>query len=181
MSEASDEELIRLAGRGDEPACFALYERYKGAVYRFSLRMLRDEGLAGDVVQEVFEYFFRKVPEYRFEAKVTTLLLKAARNRCLNVLEKRRRRGGVSLEETGDVVDGAGRNPADHAECVDLADRAGAVLETLPPEFREVIVLKVIKGLTYDDIAAILDCPAGTVKSRLHNALQMMRKKMKFA
>ena len=180
MARESDEALIRRAKAGEEPAFFALFERYKGVVHRFAKRMLGDDGHAADVVQETFEYFFRKIPEYRHESKITTLLLKAARNRALNVLEKGRRRRSVPLGEGAEPVDGRASDPGEEAAGRDLASRARAVLQDLDPMYREVIALKVLKGLSYDDIAAIIGVPAGTVKSRLHNGLERLRKKMEF-
>jgi RNA polymerase sigma-70 factor (ECF subfamily) len=180
MTKDSDEELILRARSGEEGAFSALYERHKGTVFRFARRMLGDHGLAGDVVQETFEYFFRKIPEYRFEAKLTTLLLKAARNRSLNIIEKRRRSASVPLDDVGEQTNGSAEQPAEAAEKKDLSRQACEALETLEPMYREVVVLKILKGLSYERIGEILECPEGTVKSRLHNALGMLRKKMKF-
>ncbi|MHC5036114.1 MAG: RNA polymerase sigma factor [Planctomycetota bacterium] len=180
MDRRSDEDWVRRAKQGEEEAFFALYERYKGTVFRFARRMLGEEALAADAVQDTFEYFFRKIPEFRFEAKITTLLLKATRNRCLNVLEKRRRRDGGSLEETGEVADQREGDPLALAEQGDLSRTAEEALQSLPEMYREVIVLKILKDLSYEEIGEILECPPGTVKSRLHNGLERLRKKMRF-
>jgi RNA polymerase sigma-70 factor (ECF subfamily) len=175
--DASDEELIAECRLGNQEAFFALFRRHKDAVFRFSRRMLGDEDAAADVVQDVFEYFFRKIPEYRPEAKTTTFLLKAARNRCLNAIEKRRRREALPLEE-GDGPSAAGTEPAEAVDRADLAAAALRALEGLPPEAREAIALKVERELTYAEIGEILGIPEGTVKSRLHNALELVRKKL---
>ncbi|MHC4597975.1 MAG: RNA polymerase sigma factor [Planctomycetota bacterium] len=174
-----DEELIRRAASGDQDAFFALYEKYKGRIHRFARRMLNDDDLAGDVVQDTFEYFFRKIPVFRFEAKTDTLLFKAARNRALNLLEKGRRRAAVSLENAGDLTDPGAGDPAATASEEDFSRLTVRTLDLLSEDHREVIVLKIMKGLSYDEIGAVLDVPAGTVKSRLHGALEAMRKKMK--
>jgi RNA polymerase sigma-70 factor (ECF subfamily) len=180
MTRDSDLTLIERARGGEEAAFFALYERHKGAVFRFAKRMLLDDGLAADVVQEVFEYFFRMLPDYRPEAKVTTLLLKAARHRALNLLEKRRRRDAAPLEADRAPADAGAVDPGAAAEQRDLAQKAREALGGLEPIHREVIVLKVMRNLTYEEIGEILGVPAGTVKSRLHNGLEALRKKMKF-
>ncbi|MCU0723805.1 MAG: RNA polymerase sigma factor [Planctomycetes bacterium] len=176
--DAADGELIEECRRGSREAFFALYHRHEAAVFRFARRMLGDEDAAADVVQDVFEYFFRKIPEYRPEAKTTTFLLKAARNRCLNAIEKRRLRKAAPLEETGDLPAAGGASPGEAAERADLAAAALRAIESLPPDARETIALKVERDLTYAEIGEILGVPEGTVKSRLHNALELVRKKM---
>jgi len=178
LPDPSDEDLILRAREGDEDAFFALYERHKGGVFRFARRMLADEDAAADVVQDCFEYFFRKIPTWRFEAKPSTLLFRAARNRCLNALEKRRRRG-ETLGEEGEEAEDDALDPASLAETADLSRRVARALATLDPGRREVVALKVMKGLSYDRIGEILGIPAGTVKSRLHKALEELREKMK--
>jgi RNA polymerase sigma factor (sigma-70 family) len=178
LDEAGDEDLIEECRRGSQEAFFALFRRHKDAVFRFARRMLGDEDAAADVVQDVFEYFFRKIPEYRPEAKTTTFLLKAARNRCLNAIEKRRLRKALPLEEGGDLPSPAEPAPDEAAERADLAAAALRGLEGLPPDAREVIALKVERDLTYAEIGDILGVPEGTVKSRLHNALELVRKRM---
>jgi RNA polymerase sigma-70 factor (ECF subfamily) len=140
--------------------------------------MLRDDDAAADVVQDTFEYFFRKIPVFRFEAKTETLLFKAARNRCLNVLDKARRRGTSCVEDASEVAGDAREDPAAKAQDADLARTAVTALDSLSREHREVIVLKIMKGLTYEDIGSVLEVPSGTVKSRLHSALEVLRKKL---
>jgi RNA polymerase sigma-70 factor (ECF subfamily) len=174
-----DEELIHRGAEGDEFACQALYEKYRDRIYLYARRMLNDAEEAADVVQEVFEYFFRKLRGYRFEAKTQTLLYTAARSRCLNRIERGRKHSAVPLEGLSEPVDGVGRDPAEEVSQRDQERHAVKALDLLSDNHREVIVLKIMKGLSYDDISEVLGIPSGTVKSRLHGALEALRKKMK--
>jgi len=171
---ATDEELIRRCQAGEEAAFTALYERHRTAVMRFAHRYVRDRDLAADVLQETFAYFFRKIPTWRFEARVTTLLFQVARNLSLNLKDRRRVRAAASLDDVAEVPDGA--EPARAAEKADLARHAREALDTLPDIYREAVTLRILEGLGYEEIGRILDCPAGTVKSRVHNGLELLRK-----
>lgn len=179
MTDDRDVRLIQRARTGDPDAFRDLYEKYKSGLHRFAHRMLLDADLAADVVQETFAYFFRKIPDYRPEVKTTTFLYRVARNRCLNIIESRRRRPAAPLDEIPEAESTVERDPADLADRKDQACRAGTALMSLSPDHREVVVLRIEKDMTYPEMANILGIPEGTVKSRLHLALSALRKKMK--
>jgi RNA polymerase sigma-70 factor (ECF subfamily) len=176
MEAELDAYLVQRCRSGDRRAFEALYRRHRRAVMNLAVRLTRDRDLAADVVQETFIYFFRKIPTYRPEAKLSTLLFKVARNTSLSLLEKRRRGQGPSMDE---VAEPAGtQDPAGAVETADLAARVRTEVDRLPDIYREVIVLRIIEGMSTKEIAQIAGCPEGTVKSRLHNGMALLRKSL---
>ncbi len=169
----SDDDLVRMSRSGDKTAFPELYRRHKQKIMNFAFRMTGDRETSADVVQETFEYLFRKIPDYRFEAKLATLLFRAARSICLNAIEKRRRMPSPMDDGSEPVYMG---DPACEAERSDLAASAFGALGRLPDLYREAVALRIIEGLGCAEIASILGCPEGTVKSRVHNGLELLRK-----
>ncbi len=175
--EPSDDDLVRMFKAGDGSAFSELYRRHRQKIMNFAFRMIGDRDLAADALQETFGYLFRKIPEYRPEAKLSTLLFKAARSICLNMISSRRRL--PSKVEDAESIAGGG-DPSSQAEESDLAEKAAAALGRLPEIYREVIILRVLDGMACSEIAEVLGIPEGTVKSRAHNGLEMLRGKMGF-
>lgn len=171
--QRSDQELVRLCNIGDAAeaaiAFESLYRRHKDYVIRVALRFVRDRDMALDVLQETFGYLLRKFPPsgdgLTLTAQLTTLLYPVARNSALTLMRKAGRFPAAGDVEPDDL---AGR-AAD--ESGDIADLLGA----LPDERREVILLRFVDDLSLQEIAAALDVPLGTVKSRLHLAIRQLR------
>jgi RNA polymerase sigma-70 factor (ECF subfamily) len=163
----SDAELVDALNAGDVTAFDALYYRYRDRVARLALRFTGDHADALDVLQETFAYFHRKFPGFRLTSSVTTFLYPAVRNLSLEQLRKQRRE--TSAEDT--LID----LPAPNADA--LTDRAeiAAVMGSLPPAQRDVVLLRFVDDLTIDEISAVLDVPAGTIKSRLHHAIRSLQ------
>lgn len=188
----TDEVLIRRCRRGDERSFDILFERYKARIYTFILRFLRDPKTAEDVFQETFIRVFRKARHFRQQAKFSTWLYTIAANLCRDELKRRKRRQNVSLDEPltdngheGRVV---GRiettaaltnGPRAEAEKREIGRVVFSALEELPENAKQVIELHMIHGLRYREVAEILGCPIGTVQSRMHNAVQQLRKKVR--
>lgn len=167
---------MRLCRDGVEDAYGVIYERHRARVLRFATGITRDEDAAQDVVQQAFAYIFRKVEEYEPRARFTTYLFRVARNMALDVVRRQVRRGGsVSLEA---VLEPAGNAPGPGAAVErreDLA-RVFSALEALDEPHRSVVELRVLEGLPVGQVAETLGVPEGTVKSRLHNALEKLRR-----
>lgn len=174
----SDDELAALCRRGQESAFRELYERYRQRIINFAYRMLRDRDMAADVLQETFQYFFRKIPEYRPEGKMSILLFRAARNLCLNRLKKSRRARELPLEENA-LSSAPSEDVSAPLEKEEVQSRIGSALEKLPTIYAEVIVLRILKDMPVSEVAQVLEVPQGTVKSRLHNGLELMRKSLR--
>lgn len=165
IEPASDDELIDALNRGDASAFAPLYHRYRDFVARLALRFTRDHHDALDVVQETFAYFFAKFPGFTRTAALTSFLYPVVKHIAIHLLKKRRRvTGDADLEQlTAPLI------PSD-----DRADLADA-LRALPEPLREALLMRFVDGMSIAEIAAALAIPAGTVKSRLHNAIHALR------
>jgi RNA polymerase sigma-70 factor (ECF subfamily) len=179
FSKHHDDELVLLGNRGAQAAFHELYARYKQKIINFGYRMLRDRDAAADVLQETFEYFFRKIPDYRPEGKLAILLFRVARNICLNKLKRSRSRRELPLEEAAITPEDTGAQVSAPLEAQELQSSIAAALEKMPVMYSEVIILRILKGLPVAQVAQVVECPEGTVKSRLHNGLELLRKKLK--
>ena len=167
-SEASDETLIgRIAG-GDQLAMRTLFARHRVALYRWLLRLVRDEALAEDLLSDVFLDVWRQAASFRGRASVSTWLLAIARHKAASA---RRRRNDAELDEaTVSTVP----DPADDAEVtLQKKIRAEALrqsLHRLSPDHREVIDLAYYHGKSVKEIAAIVSISEATVKTRMFYA-----------
>jgi RNA polymerase sigma-70 factor (ECF subfamily) len=179
-----DEQLMQQIARNDTDAFDALFRRHRRAVFSFTLRMVGDAPAAEDLTQECFLRVWRARDRYQ-PAAFRTWLFTIARRLALDEL-KRRAAHPVSLAaETFDdaVCAGgggplAGAEPASPQEIVmarELARVLDQALRGLPAELRETALLRDVEGLSYDEIAAVLDCPIGTVKSRLNAARKRLQ------
>jgi RNA polymerase sigma-70 factor (ECF subfamily) len=161
----SDAELVEAAAGGDLDAFEALYRRHRDWVVRLARRFTGSEHDALDVLQDTFAYLLRKLPGLRLTARMTTFLYPVVKH--LSVDAVRRRGRHTPGEALPDVP--ASDEPAAGRE--ELA----AVLSALPEAQREVVLMRYVDGMPLAEIAEALDVPLGTVKSRLHNALQTLR------
>ena len=166
--------LIDRALAGDEAAFEAIYRHFVGALYRLSYGVLLHEQDAEEVVQDTFMYAFRNLHGYDpARGSFRTWLYTIAMSRCRN---KRRRRWLPTLAfgELAERVAGGGPRPESAAERTGVRDAVVAALRQLSPKLREAIVLRYFDGLTYREMADVLDCPQKTVESRVrlaHEAL----------
>lgn len=173
--KASDESLIARAGRGGadgEQAFAQLYLRHRDFVLRVARRFAADDEQAVDAAQEAFAYLFRQMRGVRLSGKLTTYLYPIVKNRALEArrtAERERRRIGRWAAE---------RNAADQvvAEARQEADGSlAAAMDALPEPQREVLLMRVVDGMGVEEVATVLGVPPGTVKSRLHHALEALR------
>jgi RNA polymerase sigma-70 factor, ECF subfamily len=162
----SDEQLVRDINAGDSSSFDVLYWRYRdwvvGLAYRFTLH--HDDSL--DVLQETFSYVARKFPGFELRAAMKTFLYPVVRNLSIEIRKKRRR---MTHGET--IFDTVPAPPIPGDSRSELA----IVLSGLPDTHREVLLLRFVDGLKLEEIADALEVPLGTVKSRLHNALEQLR------
>lgn len=167
----SDESLVAAMNRGGDEATRAfeiLYARHKAWALRIAERFARDHDDALDVVQEAFIYFLRKFPGFTLSARLTTFLYPAVRHIAL---ARKRRKLPRPME---DAALERSSVPAATGQRADLTDLA-RVLDGLSEVHREAIVLRFVDGMSLDEMAAALDVPEGTIKSRLHNAIAALR------
>lgn len=176
--EHSDEDLMLLVAKGDPDAFARLYDRHKEGLLNFCYRMLRNWEDAGDIFQDAFRYLHAHAASYQPTAKFTTYLFHIARNMCIDVLRRRKRWNLQQLDPGIDVADGAPA-PAPPLEQGEMEEKIKKAMEELPEPYREVVHLRVVEDLAYEEIAEVLECPVGTVKSRLHSGLGLLRQILK--
>jgi RNA polymerase sigma-70 factor, ECF subfamily len=165
----SDVALVAAINRGDAAAFEILYFRHRDWVVGLAYRFTGDSDAALDVMQETFLYLLRKFPGFHLTAHLKTFLYPAVRNLSVSARRKTARYQATSAEL--EQLEHAPAPAAQGAEAGDLR----VVLSALPEEQREVLLLRFIDGLSLAEIGAAMDIPLGTVKSRLHNALQTLR------
>jgi len=173
-----DSALVERFRAGDEAAFDALVRRNQDRVYGLLVRMLGSREDALEVAQDTFVRAYRGMDGFRAEARFSTWVYGIALNLARNRLRDRSRKGrdrGVSLETL--ETDAPGAVPAAGTDCPRAAAEQGeleaalaACLEHLPETLRGAFALRVFEGLAYDEIADAMECPRGTVKSRLNDA-----------
>jgi RNA polymerase sigma-70 factor, ECF subfamily len=182
-NERDDVVLLRRSAKGDEEAFALIYHRHQASLYRFVLRMSGSPWAAEEIVQDVFMTLIRE-PE-KFDPQRGTLgafLYGVARNRVMKHLERTPR--DLSLDAKDKQVRGVHALASGHdtpAEWAILRERRqqvrAAVLE-LPVEFREAVVLCELEELSYEEAASLLNCPIGTIRSRLHRGRALLLAKL---
>lgn len=184
-ADPSDVSLLRRTAAGERDAFGTLVARHHAGVYRFLAAMLRSPEDAADVTQEAFLNAYRHAADFRAEAAVRTWLFRIARHAALDKLRASRRRGELGRAGAGGDAGVADRRvdetSADPAAATETADRRRLVrdaIDALPDDQREVVLLRELEGLDYDAIAAALDIPVGTVRSRLHRGRETLRNKL---
>ena len=161
--EASDAELIDAANAGDREALGVLYVRHRDWTVGLARRMVASDGDALDVLQDAFLYLFGKFPGLRLTCSLRSFLYPVV----LHLAQRQRSRG----RRTGELVAEPAAPPAAPAADGELA----AALGSLSAEHRETVWLRFVDGLSLQEVADALSIPLGTVKSRLHVALQALR------
>jgi len=167
-----DWHLVACAQAGDMNAFAELVRYYQTPVVHFCHRMLGSTQDAEDVAQETFVRVFRHLPRLKPDAKFSTFLFTIARNLSLNAVRdsRKHRHEEVSAQMTSKTSGPDGN--ARIREAQDLIERA---LATLSPDHREVLLLREVHGMDYDEIARVVACRTGTVKSRLARAREQLR------
>jgi RNA polymerase sigma-70 factor (ECF subfamily) len=162
-------ELVAALNGGDASAFDALYFRYRDRVMRLAYRFTGNEQDALDVLQDTFAYLHRKFPGFRLTSAMSTFLYPVVKHLSQAARRKRLRMAGDEAALGAAVAAESGADAA--GERAELA----AVLSGLPETHRQVLLLRFVDGLSLEEIAAALHIPLGTVKSRIHNALSVLR------
>jgi RNA polymerase sigma-70 factor (ECF subfamily) len=184
MTEPSDESLMSLFQKGDEPAYSLLVQRYKDELTNFARRFLGDRDEAEDVVQETFVRVWRSRDSYTGEARFSTWIYTIASNLAKTRVRRWSLRHFVRLGEPhgdGQVFDlpDESATPDGAADETLREERIQQALKSLPVKFREVIVLRDIQQLSYEEIVAITGSAMGTVKSRINRARALLRDQLR--
>ena len=178
-----DEGLLTRSARGDEEAFTILYRRHADALYRFAFRMTGSSWGAEEIVQDVFMTLVREPGKYDAErGTLPAFLFGIARNKIMKYNERLPRE--ISLVERQEDGSGGGVTlrdsftPAMWAEQRERLEKVRAAVMELPIEFRETVVLCELEEMSYDQAARILDCPIGTIRSRLHRGRALLLAKL---
>jgi RNA polymerase sigma-70 factor (ECF subfamily) len=167
-----ERELLRQLRAGGRAAFERLLDRCERRVYNLALRMLGDPTEAEDAVQDIFVEVHRSLPRFRGDSRLDTWVHRIAANVCL----QRRRKRTLPVEGLAeDLPSLNGPDPFHTAAQGELRETIGQALDLLPEAQRDVVVLHGIQGLSYAEVARVLDCPVGTVKSRLSSAFMRLR------
>lgn len=183
MSDLSDEELLRAYQNGDPEAFKTLFGRYRGPLFNFLLRRVRDRGRAEELYQDSWAKVIERCAEFRGDAKFSTWLYTIARNGCIDHQRKLKFRGHASLDETQrgashpmvERVANPGLGPDQLAAGEALGQRIARAVEDLPEEQREVFLLRQLQGMAFKEVAEVVGVPVNTVKSRMRYALERLQ------
>lgn len=178
-----DEELLKRSAKGDEEAFAVLYRRHADVLYRFAFRMTGSSWGAEEIVQDVFMTLVREPGKYDPErGTLPAFLFGIARNKIMKYNERLPRE--ISLVERQEDGSGGGLTlrdsftPAMWAEQRERLEKVRAAVMELPIEFRETVVLCELEEMTYDQAARMLECPIGTIRSRLHRGRALLLAKL---
>lgn len=184
----ADRDLVERCRTGDRRAFRLLVERYERMVFHTVVTMIGDPVEADDVAQEVFIKVYRSIRQFEGQSKFSVWLYRVAVNQCLDYLKYRNRRpqavsiDGIMRENDG-TLEFLFMDPAPAAdeayEDRQLQAAIRRILDSLTPEQRLIIRLKDIEGRSQEEIAGILGCPVGTVKSRLNRAREVLKDRLR--
>ena len=183
----TQQELVTRAKAGDSDAFGQLLEENQDRVYSLALRMVNNPEDAADLAQEAFLSAWRNLESFQGEAAFSTWLYRLTTNLCIDFLrkEKRKRSAGTVLylddteEEEGSIdLPDYSADPHRQLEQTEVREHLAAAMAALSPEHRKILSLREVSGLSYQEIADILDVEEGTVKSRIARARNALRKKL---
>jgi len=167
--DAPDEDWVRRAQAGDRKAFSELVRRHQRPVHRYLLRMLGSHDDAMELTQEAFIKAWQALPQWRPEAQFRTWLFRIANNSALDALRHRKLVEFVPLEDSFDAP-GSEPDPAHQAQVTQEVLQLDASLKKLMPEHRQILLLREVEEMSYEEIGSVLSLNEGTVKSRLARA-----------
>ena len=182
-----DRQLVERAQRGDKHAFELLVSKYQRKLSRLLSRFVKDQAEVEDVAQEAFIKAYRALPSFRGDSAFYTWLYRIGINTAKNYLVAMRRRAPTTTEfdseDAEDFDDGEQLRDINTPEHLlmtrQIADTVNAAMDELPEELRAAIQLREIEGLSYEEIAAAMDCPIGTVRSRIFRAREAIAERLR--
>jgi RNA polymerase sigma-70 factor (ECF subfamily) len=184
-NESTDHELVKRVQKGDKGAFDLLVLKYEHKIVNLVMRYVRDPETALDISQEAFIKAYRALPRFRGDSAFYTWLYRIAVNTAKNHLASQRRRPmdvELDLQDPDQYGLHAKLKEMDTPEAVSLSDEMQEILEraihALPDDLRTAIILRELDGMSYEEIAETMDCPVGTVRSRIFRARDAIGKKI---
>lgn len=179
----TDEELVAHSIGGDAESFNQLIVRWERPIYALAYRVIGREEDARDVCQETFLRAFRALNGFRGQSKFSSWLYRIALNLCRDWIRRERRTPVVQAPEGVDLIQlVSAREPSESIEDLvsrrDMSRLVARAMATLPEEQRTAIILKEYHGLTFQEIATLIDCPLSTVKTRLYQGLSVLRREL---
>ena len=179
LHHLEDDECIARAQRGDVAAFSELVARYQDRIYRFLVRLTRSPDDALELTQETFLSVYQALARWRPDARFSTWLFRIARNQAFDWLRRSKRVEFVALGDGDDLgIADPAPTPDRTLETVQRLRELDRALARLPAEHREILLLREIEDMSYEDIADVLDISLGTVKSRISRARAGLLEKM---
>jgi len=182
--EIDDLTLVRRCKEGDRPAFKLLVQKYERKVYAIAFGMVKDREEARDIAQEAFLKVHRSLGTFKGDASFSTWLHRIVRNLAIDKIRAKRNEslsfddavGADEEVEPGFIATRLGTDPQRGALRRELAAKLNEALAQLPLKHREILLLREVEGMSYEDLAQTLDVPKGTVMSRLFHARSKMQK-----
>jgi RNA polymerase sigma-70 factor (ECF subfamily) len=186
-ADASDLSLVRRVQRGDKGAFDALVLKYQHKLVKLVMRYVRNPAEAEDIAQEAFIKAYRALPQFRGDSAFYTWLYRIAINTAKNAVVSRdrspieydldRHNSDESYEMQGRMKDS--ETPEGLVLTDEIRSTVNAAIDALPEDLRTAIVLRELEGLSYEEIAATMDCPVGTVRSRIFRAREAIDRRLR--
>src|SRR5437868_11451230 len=186
-ADASDLSLVRRVQRGDKGAFDALVLKYQHKLVKLVMRYVRNPAEAEDIAQEAFIKAYRALPQFRGDSAFYTWLYRIAINTARNAIVSRDRNPvdfDLDVQNSEESYDMQGRlKDSETPEALVLTEEirstVNSAIDALPEDLRTAIVLRELEGLSYEEIAAAMDCPVGTVRSRIFRAREASDRRLR--
>jgi len=179
--------LLSRAKKGDIEAFEQLIEEYQKKIFNIALKLIGNYDDASELTQEVLIRIYRSIGKFKEQSSFATWIYSITKNVCYDELRKRKNKNIVSLDQ--DILCGedevqrqlpdTGPSPGETVERNETVKIVNEAIQALSTEHKMVIVMRDIEGLSYEDIAKVLDCPEGTVKSRINRARKALKEILK--
>jgi RNA polymerase sigma-70 factor, ECF subfamily len=179
--EQDDAQLVKASQQGDQDAFALLVQRHQRRVFNLVLRMLQDYEDASEVTQEAFLAAWQGLPSFRGEARFATWLYRIAYHCCLRQLERRKRERNLQATIQAEQILEGMYKEEQVEDILELRDRQAVVreqLEQMPARYRSVLILRHLQEMTYEEMAAVLSMPIGTIKTHLFRARHLLKERL---